>query len=361
MQEKYKPEAKHPLGLRMEMWWKEHGFNQESEQWHRWLEAYYGRFLGEKIDELAEKHDNKGKLGISGAGGCTKKSWIKWCLNKVGVRIGFEGSTHWTFMHGHNIEAMILATLAVGFPEIEIVETQFPVEGEYNYSTADALIIYNGVRMLLSCKSKSYKASSKSKGQWRLRGFPALVANGVYNEDSFNWMQSQVEMGLSTVDKTLYICAAKDFIQVMKSEENMISNGSMSFYVEQIPFVKNHFDQWEEAMTYTNLGRYIKYYIEEGEGKYTERISPDTVNKVMAWSAQRERYLQLHQQTKTSFKKRKPEGFQYNACLYCDLKPHCYDRIVGGTGLGTMEIGNPEPTAKSFNDLTLKHREALAI
>lgn len=221
----------HPLTADIQKWWETHGADHKSEQWQAYLKELQELILV-KCNEIGQAHENAGRFGMSGAGGCTRRAVLS--------LLGYEGEPHTgdslvTFHIGHLLESVPIATLKVMGYEVEGLQEPIKVD-PYMQSYTDG-IIRSGPRTdipypcLLSVKTNAYKMSyyNKKAKKFVRNGFPALPFDGVRVKQGSWWCQSQMEMRATGIPNSMVVVIAKDIVQAFKNDEWM---QSLSFYCE---------------------------------------------------------------------------------------------------------------------------------
>jgi hypothetical protein len=223
----------HPITKEIAAWWEAYGSNTSSAEWQLYVK-HLSELVGVKCSEISEAHSNKGKSGMSGAGGCTRRPVLK----MLGLpEEPHSGDTLVTFHIGHLLESIPIATLrAMGYT---VEGTQEPVMvGDYMMSYTDGMITAGprddiAYPLPLSVKTAGYKMAYFSKDAKKIRrnGFAALGFEGVRMGHPTWYAQSQMEMLATGAKETLVVVVAKDIIQAFKDDEFM---QSLSFYAELI-------------------------------------------------------------------------------------------------------------------------------
>ena len=304
-----------PIARAMEDWHREHAGRHDDPEWGLFV-ADLLELVRAKADELLEEHTNEGLFGMSKAGGCTRAVALK--------SIGYEpeplsGSTRVTFLIGHLVEGIAIATLRrLGYE----VQSHDPDGGQirarrWPFSSATDGIIADlrGRPASLSVKSTGYKKSGferkGAEGRWVRRGFPELPFHGVLGAQPGHWAQMQAEMWALGLEQALYVVVAKDIIKSMEGDPYLgpEGNGSLCFYAEVVPFNPEFVEQqllptWERTMAAVTEGRAGPAYYITSAGMYTE-IAPAATGRVP--NAER---------TGT-----------FNPCDYCDIIAGCRDAI----------------------------------
>ena len=213
-------------------WWAAYGANHSSAEWQTYVK-HLADLVAVKCKEISEAHSNDGRFGMSGSGGCTRRSALK----MLGFpEEPFDSDTLVTFHIGHLLESVPIATLrAMGYT---VGGLQEPVKvGDYMQSYTDG-IITAGPRDLpypicLSIKTAGYKMSYWSQDAKKIRrnGFAALPFEGVKEGHPTWYAQSQMEMLGTGNTHSLVVVIAKDIVQAFKGDEYM---KSLSFYAEMI-------------------------------------------------------------------------------------------------------------------------------
>lgn len=299
----------HPLARDLESWWLTHGGQSEDPAWEAFLNDY-ADLLTSKIAEQKLAHDNKGRFGMSKAGGCTRAAVLK----LMGADSApLSGSTRVTFWLGHAVEILGLASLrALGVPvaPLGVDGKQWETRIDpYMLSATDGLVApHEGLSdepMTLTVKSGGYKGSSYTKGGWKRFGFAQYPFDGVRGTNPGYWAQAQAEMYGTGRKKALFLLVAKDIIKKMEDDPYLgpKGNGSLSFYCEVIERDDAWIEEWllpvwASAWVSYQQGEIPTGYVLGKSGKWVHVTPSD------------------------------PDGNKkrtelYNVCDYCDFRSAC--------------------------------------
>jgi hypothetical protein len=299
------------IARQMEAWWQEHGGQHNDPEWIAYQQTLRD-LMGRKIDETLAEHDNKGRFGMSNAGGCTRAAALK--------LLGYEstprsGSTKATFWIGHMLEVMALATLSRLYPVTASTEdgTQIPATIEpFMHSYSDGVItLDNTTQAIVGVKSMGYKMSGsryvKGEGKvWTRKGFSELPAFGVKKAQPKHWAQAQAEMHGTGLRSFLYVAVAKDMVMAMAGDPKMQESGSLTFYAELIPY-DDKFCHGTLERVWSNTWNQVR----DGE-----TVTPLLLTTRGDWPV----YFQLNPSDAAA---NKAASGTFDMCSYCDLRDAC--------------------------------------
>lgn len=303
---------KHKLAKEMKKWCAEHLGNPDSDDFKTYC-GYFSKNIQEKLKEIQKEHTNKGRFGMSGIGSCTRKGTFK--VHPDYERVSFNGDTQVTFHIGHVLEVMGISILqAMGY-KIDGMQMELKIE-PFALSYPDGIIEdEDGKKFILSMKTTGYKGgsyNSRTKTVIR-RGFTSIVADGIRETQNSWWCQAQAEMYASGIKRCLIVVIAKDMIKSLEKDPEIIDNGSMSFYVEEIEYDEEYIEQmkevWELAWMYAEkkeIGPAFVYIDRDG---YKELPRPADVSQ--GW------YGKNRELTGT-----------FNPCYGCEWQPNCAEELV---------------------------------
>ena len=225
----------------MEAWWAEHGGRHDDPAWLAFLDDYFD-LLRSKLSEMREEHDNKGRFGMSKAGGCTRAAVLK--LQEAEAA-PLSGSTRVTFWNGHMVEVLGIATLrAIGLPVSPAGQDgkQWACSIDpMMHSYTDGVIApdprLDNTETLLTVKSAGYKMSGYNyqKKEWKYFGFAQFPYDGVKKAVPSYWAQAQAEMRGANRSQSLLLVVAKDLVKkVVENAPVFKEHKSGSFYAELI-------------------------------------------------------------------------------------------------------------------------------
>lgn len=310
------------IARQCEEWWRDHAGRHYDPAWQSWL-ADFADLSRRKIDEQSREHDNRGRFGMSKAGGCTRAV----ALRLLGApEEELSGSTRFTFWIGHQVEIMALATLkSIGL--LVSASTEDGVQWRaaidpYMLSYSDAVLVRPTQLMgvasadtVVSIKSASFKMSGKLRdGSWKRYGFAQYPMDGVKATNPNYWAQMQAEMAGTGTERALFVVVAKDMIKAMEGDPILSGeNGSLSFYAEMVErderFIEGKLKpMWSGRWELAQAGDPGDPYYLAKSGEYV-RLDPldrakDGPNKKATGS--------------------------YNPCLYCSLADACFRHAQTG-------------------------------
>lgn len=223
----------------MDAWWADHASKYNDPEWIKWVEKFNELVIA-KTKEVTEEHlnvvDGIKVFGMASSSGPTRASSLKLLGYKEDVP---SGSDQFTFMLGHIVEIMALATLHMcGYPLLDTQKVAIVYSGEQavQKSTSDALVKILGEPTLVSVKSVAYKMSGQQKGKWIRRGFPELPFEGVRKSKPNAYAQIQQEMFGSGIKQGLFLFVSKDIVKAFENDPYLgkDGNGSLVFYTEMV-------------------------------------------------------------------------------------------------------------------------------
>lgn len=234
----------HPIARQLEGWWKKHGGNEGSPEWHKFLDKYQ-EYLEIKKKEWTSPHENiddsgRKVYGMSSAGSCSRAASLK----LLGApRDVLSGATQVTFFLGHSIEVMALASMDVLGYASNGTQNECTLEGVVNgkpevvfRSKSDGEFKLIGTDTILSVKSTAYKMSAQVKGKFVRRGFPELPFEGVRKAHPSAYLQIQLEMAARGFSQGMFLYVSKDVVKAFENDEYVgeKGNGSLVFYAEVV-------------------------------------------------------------------------------------------------------------------------------